>query len=191
VLTNLIFNAVTHGFTNGPGGHMVIKAHRIGMDQVEITFSDDGSGIPEEVQRHVFDPFFTTRRAQGSTGLGLYIAYTIPVFLRWRMGDAFQPGSWTLGAKYKWINLIAIFWVGLCVIIFCLPTTPAGVFGGTTFSWNSANYAPILTIGVMAIVTIWYLVSAKNTFKGPVRTIDDDSIGLAPVAASPRPTMDS
>jgi signal transduction histidine kinase len=77
VLTNLIFNAVTHGFTDGSGGHMLVKAQRLGKDQVEITFSDNGSGIPEEVQRHVFDPFFTTRRAQGSTGLGLYIVYNL------------------------------------------------------------------------------------------------------------------
>jgi signal transduction histidine kinase len=47
------------------------------MEHVEITFSDDGSGIPEAVQRHVFDPFFTTRRAEGSTGLGLYIVYNL------------------------------------------------------------------------------------------------------------------
>lgn len=77
VLINLIFNAVTHGFTNGAGGHMLIKARRLAMEQVEITFSDDGSGIPEEVQRHVFDPFFTTRRAQGNTGLGLYIVHNL------------------------------------------------------------------------------------------------------------------
>jgi signal transduction histidine kinase len=77
VLTNLIFNAVTHGFTDGPGGHMLIKARRLGMDQVEITFADDGSGIPQEVQRRVFDPFFTTRRPQGSTGLGLYIVHNL------------------------------------------------------------------------------------------------------------------
>jgi signal transduction histidine kinase len=77
VLTNLIFNAVTHCFANAPGGHMTIKAQRLGTDQVEVTFSDDGSGIPEGVQRHVFDPFFTTRRSQGSTGLGLYIVYNL------------------------------------------------------------------------------------------------------------------
>ena len=77
VLTNLIFNAVTHGFTDGPGGHMLIRAHRLGMDQVEITFSDNGIGIPEAVQRHVFDPFFTTRRAEGRTGLGLYIVHNL------------------------------------------------------------------------------------------------------------------
>jgi signal transduction histidine kinase len=77
VVTNLIFNAVTHGFGDGPGGHMRIKAHRVGTKQVEIAFSDDGRGIPEDVQRHVFDPFFTTRRAQGSTGLGLYIVHNL------------------------------------------------------------------------------------------------------------------
>jgi signal transduction histidine kinase len=77
VLTNLIFNAVTHGFTDGLGGRILIKALRLGMEQVEITFTDDGNGIPEEVQRHVFDPFFTTRRVQGSTGLGLYIVHNI------------------------------------------------------------------------------------------------------------------
>jgi signal transduction histidine kinase len=77
VLTNLVFNAVTHGFDDGPGGHMLITARRLGMEQVEITFSDDGRGMPDEVQRHVFDPFFTTRRAQGSTGLGLHLVHNI------------------------------------------------------------------------------------------------------------------
>jgi signal transduction histidine kinase len=77
VLTNLIFNALTHGFTDRAGGLMSIKARRVGLDEVEITFADDGIGIPEAVQRHVFDPFFTTGRARGSTGLGLYIAHNL------------------------------------------------------------------------------------------------------------------
>ena len=77
VLTNLIFNAVTHAFADRPGGQMRIKAHRAGTGYVEVAFSDDGRGIPENVQRYVFDPFFTTRRAQGSTGLGLYIVHNL------------------------------------------------------------------------------------------------------------------
>jgi len=77
VLTNLIFNAVTHGFADKTGGTMLIKADRRGSEHIEITFSDDGCGIPEEVQRHVFDPFFTTRRAKGHTGLGLYIVHNL------------------------------------------------------------------------------------------------------------------
>jgi len=55
----------------------LVEASDLGTDQVEITFTDDGRGIPEEVQRHVFDPFFTTQRARGSTGLGLYIVHSL------------------------------------------------------------------------------------------------------------------
>jgi len=79
VLTNLLFNAVTHGFADETGGNILIKARRLDAEQVEVTFSDDGRGIPDEVQRHVFDPFFTTRRAEGSTGLGLYIVHTLVI----------------------------------------------------------------------------------------------------------------
>jgi amino acid transporter len=119
--------------------------------------------------------------------IGLYIAYTIPVFLRWRMGDKFQPGTWTLGSKYKWINPIAFSWVALCVVIFCLPFAPEGVFFKTGFNWSAVNYAPLVTIGVMLAVTIWYAVSAKRSFKGPVRTIDElDSVQALPdIAQAP------
>lgn len=110
--------------------------------------------------------------------IGLYIAYTIPVFLRWRMGDAFQCGPWTLGRKYKWLNLVAFVWVIICVIIFCLPFTPAAVPGNSGFSWSAVNYAPLVTVGVMLAVTIWYFGWARRTFKGPVHTIEfaDDGV---------------
>ncbi len=115
--------------------------------------------------------------------IGLYIAYTIPVFLRWRKGADFEPGPWTLGAKYRWINPIAFVWVAICVVIFCLPFTPAGVYFGKQFAWKSVNYAPLVTIGVMAAVTIWYFGWARRTFKGPVRTID--TAGTGPVSSQP------
>src|ERR1039458_5923008 len=66
--------------------------------------------------------------------IGLYIAYTIPVYLRWRMGDRFQPGPWTLGSKYKWMNVIAVVWVAICVVVFSLPFTPGGVPWRTVFN---------------------------------------------------------
>lgn len=113
--------------------------------------------------------------------IGLYIAYTIPVFLRWRKGDAFETGPWTLGRKYRWVNPIAFVWVALCVIIFCLPFTPAGVYFGKDFNWSSVNYAPIVTIAVMAAVTLWYLGWARKTFKGPVRTVEFAEDGVAVV----------
>ena len=117
--------------------------------------------------------------------IGLYIAYTIPVYLRWRMGDKFVPGPWTLGRKYRWVNPIAFVWVALCVIIFCLPTSQAAVFFKSGFSWGAVNYAPLVTIAVMAGVTIWYLVSAKNTFTGPIRNIEFADDGVTVVEPEP------
>jgi amino acid transporter len=117
--------------------------------------------------------------------IGLYIAYTIPVFLRWRKGADFKTGPWTLGRKYKWVNPIAFGWVAICVVIFCLPFTPAGVPGNGAFSWSSVNYAPIVTIAVMVAVTLWFLLSARRTFKGPIRTIDIPETELDVVRAGP------
>jgi len=119
--------------------------------------------------------------------IGLYIAYTIPVFLRWRMGDSFKAGPWTLGKKYKWINPIAFVWVAICVVIFCLPFSPEGVPWKSEFNWSFVNYAPIVTIGTMIAVTVWYSVSARHKFKGPVRTIDelDTEVSLPEISQAP------
>lgn len=77
VLTNLFLNAVHHGFAEGRGGTISIRARRRGRAEVEIVFRDDGHGMSEDVQRRAFDPFFTTRRTAGGTGLGLHIVYNI------------------------------------------------------------------------------------------------------------------
>jgi signal transduction histidine kinase len=77
VLTNLVLNAVNHGFADGLSGTIRLEARRLGANQVEISFSDDGAGMVENVQRRAFEPFFTTRRNQGGTGLGLHIVYNI------------------------------------------------------------------------------------------------------------------
>jgi signal transduction histidine kinase len=77
VLTNLMLNSVNHGFADGRHGAIRIEARLIGTSHVEIEFSDDGEGMSEDTQRKAFDPFFTTRRNQGGTGLGLHIVYNI------------------------------------------------------------------------------------------------------------------
>ena len=46
-------------------------------DDVEINFTDDGAGMTPDVQRQAFDPFFTTRRNEGGTGLDLHIVYNL------------------------------------------------------------------------------------------------------------------
>jgi amino acid transporter len=105
--------------------------------------------------------------------IGLYIAYVIPIYLRWRMGDKFEPSEdWTLGNKYKWMNPIAVIWVAIITVIFCLPFTPLAVPWDDAFDAKYLNYAPI-TVGVLLIaVTIAWQVSAKKHFTGQVRTID-------------------
>jgi len=115
--------------------------------------------------------------------IGLYIAYTIPVFLRWRAGERFETGPWTLGKKYKWLNLVACVWVALNVIIFCLPFSPLGVPGHAGFTLNAVNYAPVVVVVVIVGVTIWYFGWAHKTFKGPIRTIDDPTVSSDPTAA--------
>jgi PAS domain S-box-containing protein len=77
VLTNLFLNSVTHAFPDGESGTINIRLHAAGTEHVKIVFSDDGRGMSLAVRRQAFDPFFTTRRDQGGTGLGLHIVYSI------------------------------------------------------------------------------------------------------------------
>jgi signal transduction histidine kinase len=77
VLTNLFLNAAIHAFPDGRAGTIAITARPAPAGQIEISVADDGIGMTEEVQRQAFDPFFTTRRSKGGTGLGLHIVYNI------------------------------------------------------------------------------------------------------------------
>ena len=113
--------------------------------------------------------------------IGLYIAYVIPIFLRWRQGSRFQPGPWNNGRKYKWMNLFATIWVGLITIIFCLPFTPAAVPWGGEFSWEAFNYAPLTVAIVLVGAGLTWLVSARKHFTGQVREIEiEEALGENP-----------
>ncbi|MEA2405419.1 MAG: hypothetical protein QOE08_2066 [Thermoleophilaceae bacterium] len=113
------------------------------------------------------------------TVIGLYIAYVIPVYLRWRKGDSWETGPWSLGKKYKWINPIAVVWVGISVIIFSLPFTPAAVPWNKEFDWKAFNYAPLTVAVVLLAVGLWWVLSARKTFTGPVRNIEfDEAAGV-------------
>ena len=74
ILLNLIDNAVKYGKT---GGKVEVRALRNGADQICVSISDDGPGIPPEATDRIFERFFRVdkarSRAQGGTGLGLSI----------------------------------------------------------------------------------------------------------------------
>ena len=105
--------------------------------------------------------------------IGLYLAFAIPIFLRWRHGEKFQAGAWNNGQKYKWMNLVAVAEIVIISIYFILPLYPVGWPGETGFSWKFVNYAPILTFGTILLVTIWWFASARKWFTGPKHTIDE------------------
>ena len=77
VLTNLFLNSIAHAFPDARQGTIDIKVSASGANDVEIVFTDDGCGMSPDVRRQAFDPFFTTRRHQGCTGLGLHIVHSI------------------------------------------------------------------------------------------------------------------
>jgi amino acid permease len=104
--------------------------------------------------------------------IGLYVAFAIPIFLRWRLGDSWQPGNWTLGRHYKWIAPLALLEIAITSIIALLPTLEQGVPWADDFTWSAVNYTPIVVGAVLLLITIWWFSSAKNWFKGPKTTID-------------------
>ena len=125
--------------------------------------------------------------------IGLYIAYGIPIYLRWRAGAAFVPGAWTLGNHYKWINPIAFLWIILIAILFIMPTVPTGIPWHSGFDWNVVNYAPITVGGVIVLAGGWWVLSAHKWFKGPVVEGTDEELAKieagmsSPGTAQPAP----
>ncbi|WP_022723360.1 PAS domain S-box protein [Rhodopseudomonas sp. B29] len=96
VLTNLFLNSVAHAFPDGRAGTVEIVVRGAGDDHVEVLYSDDGCGMSLDVRRRAFDPFFTTRRDQGGTGLGLHIVYSIVTSrLGGRLDLDSEPGEGT------------------------------------------------------------------------------------------------
>lgn len=77
LLTNLLQNSRMHAFDDGRrAGHICIQA-AADDERVHLEFSDDGAGMSDEILQQAFEPFFTTRRGSGGSGLGLYIAYNL------------------------------------------------------------------------------------------------------------------
>jgi signal transduction histidine kinase len=76
VIANLVQNAILHAFDGRDTGTLTISG-TCKDGKVELVFSDDGKGMPNDVLSHIFEPFFTTRLGQGGSGLGLSIVLNI------------------------------------------------------------------------------------------------------------------
>src|SRR5215218_2762988 len=111
----------------------------------------------------------------GICTVGLYLAYILPVFLRFRRGDSFQQGPWNLGRRYRIVNILAIAFVILVVFALDLPYSPQGLPWNDGFDASLVNYTPFAIV-LPLIFGIWYLVSAKDRYQGPVLTLEEDVV---------------
>ncbi len=89
ILTNLVMNALLHGLHDDTPGEITIDAREHG-DRVILRFADNGCGIAPDHLPMVFDPFFTTRRGQGGSGLGLFVVYNL---ITHTLGGAIEVSS--------------------------------------------------------------------------------------------------
>jgi len=99
VLLNLVINGEQAMLSaNGRGTLIVRTWHDLDRDAVVVEVSDDGPGVPEEVQSKIFDPFFTTKDVGKGTGLGLTVAYAIVEEHGGRLTVSSEPGP---GATFR------------------------------------------------------------------------------------------
>ncbi|MCG0287888.1 amino acid permease [Streptomyces sp. PSAA01] len=87
--------------------------------------------------------------------IGITPAYAIPIFLRLRAGDRFQRGPWHLGRWSKPVGWIAVVWVALVTVLFCLPQS-------SPVTADSMNYASIALAVVLLLATIWWFVARRS-----------------------------
>ena len=70
-------NAVVHGFEGRSQGKIAIRVVKVQESACELTVSDNGCGMPSEILDKIFEPFYTTKRGKGGSGLGLSIVYNL------------------------------------------------------------------------------------------------------------------
>lgn len=77
VLNNLMLNSLIHGFDDGQLPGRIVVGVKADDDLVILDYRDNGVGMSPETLANAFEPFFTTRRGSGGSGLGLYIVYNL------------------------------------------------------------------------------------------------------------------
>jgi len=77
IFTNLIMNSIIHGFGNGQYNGIIRIAICYSKNNVNVIYQDTGKGVDEKTLNQIFDPFYTTNRQNGGSGLGLNIVYNL------------------------------------------------------------------------------------------------------------------
>jgi signal transduction histidine kinase len=77
IMINLIMNSIIHGFEFIKEGQIDISVNMISEGKIRMTYKDNGKGIPEHLRKRIFDPFVTTKRGQGGSGLGMHLVYNL------------------------------------------------------------------------------------------------------------------
>ena len=77
IMINLIMNSIIHGFEDTEQGTITIHAELMDNSKLNLTYSDNGKGIPEHMRKRIFDPFVTTKRGQGGSGLGMHLVFNL------------------------------------------------------------------------------------------------------------------
>ncbi|KAF4950342.1 hypothetical protein F66182_18497 [Fusarium sp. NRRL 66182] len=111
-----------------------------------------------------------------------FIAFAIPIAIRvFIVGDRFKPGPWNLGKWSKPIGATGAMFVFLMLPILCLPSVTGNDLTADLMNWTCLVYgAPMLA------VSIWWVVDAKNWFKGPKVNVEhslyiEDVTGVPPL----------
>ncbi len=77
LLNNLLMNSLIHGFDDGTQPGKIIINVQPENNTILITYKDTGKGMDNATAEKLFEPFYTTKRARGGTGLGMYICYNL------------------------------------------------------------------------------------------------------------------
>ena len=104
--------------------------------------------------------------------VGLYLCFAVPIYYRWKAGDAFPVGKWNLRGHHKWMAPVALVEIIITSIVAMFPYSYGGMPWHADFAWKFVNYTPLLVGGVLILLFIYWHVSVKNWFTGPIKQVE-------------------
>ncbi len=110
--------------------------------------------------------------------VGLYLCFAVPIYYRWKAGDSFPVGKWNLRGHHKWMAPVALIEIIITSIVAMFPYSYGGMPWRPDFAWKFVNYTPLLVGGVLILLFIYWHVSVKNWFTGPIKqvTVEGDEL---------------